>query len=422
MEEQAGLGVAAFEALAEGIVVQTMDSTIVQANEAATRILGLSVDQMSGRTSLDPRWRAIHDDGSPFPGEDHPSMACIATGQPARDVVMGVHKPDGQLSWILINVEPIREGDVQTGIVCSFRDFTEEHNLRALLAASEQRYRLLAENSADIIVRIDNDFINWVSPSLTTVLGWSPEDWVGKSQLSFVHPNDADELSRAEQLIQSGETVSIRFRLRDKGGAYRWVEGHARVYQDSDLHPQGSIMTIHDIDVEVRARTYERRARYDALTGLYNRDETVNRLTEILEGPAQVDRVTAIAFCDIDNFKGVNDTHGHLAGDAVLAATAERLSACVRDTDHVGRLGGDELLVILDRLRDAEAAERIAEQLCDAMHEPILTDAGPVSVTISVGVAVARPLEQVDQLLARADMAMYEAKGLGKNRVVFAEV
>jgi diguanylate cyclase (GGDEF)-like protein/PAS domain S-box-containing protein len=420
MRDQAGLGVAAFEALAEGIVVQTMDSTIIQANDAATRILGLSVDQMAGRTSLDPRWRSIHEDGSPFPGEEHPSMGCIATGEPARDVVMGVHKPDGTLSWIMINVEPIMEGSEQTGIVCSFRDFTEEHNLRAMLAESEQRYRLLAENSADIIVRVDRGLVQWVSPSVKSVLGWSPDEWVGKSPLAFVHPNDSDELINADLAIRSGETVSTRCRLRRVDGGYRWVEGHGRTYVDADGRPHGFIVTLHDVDVEVRAGAYEHRARHDALTGLYNRDETVDRLSSILENPPEAGRLIAIAFCDIDEFKFVNDTYGHLAGDKVLAEAAERLSACVRDTDHVGRLGGDELVVILDRLRDVEAVDRIASSICEAMREPIVTDAGLLCITISIGVAVAAPGEHVDGLLARADKAMYEAKRRGKDRVVFA--
>ena len=153
MPDRAGLEWAAFEALSEGIVVQTMDAAIVQANPAACRILGLTMDQMAGRTSLDPRWRAVHEDGSDFPGQDHPAMVCIATGQPQHDVVMGVHTPTGDLHWITINVEPIVEAGQQTGLVCTFRDITVERELTARLAESEQKYRLLAENSADIIFR-----------------------------------------------------------------------------------------------------------------------------------------------------------------------------------------------------------------------------------------------------------------------------
>ena len=253
---------------------------------------------------------------------------------------------------------------------------------------------------------------------MTTILGWAPDEWVGRSPLSLVHPNDTDELIRADQLIRQGETVITRCRLLDKSEGYRWVEGHGRAYLDAVGTPRGMLTTIHDVDVEMKALAYEHRARHDDLTGLFSRDETVMRLSTTLEHPPVDGRLTAVAFCDIDAFKSVNDEHGHLAGDAVLTAAAQRLSASVRETDHVGRLGGDELLVILDRLRDVDAARRVAANICDAMRQPISTDQGELLVTISVGVAVARPGEEVDGLLSRADAALYEAKRLGKNQVV----
>ena len=97
----------ALAALSEGIVVQDKDGAITSCNPAAERILGLSVDQMKGVKSTDPRWRAVHEDGSPFPGEEHPAMVTLRTGLPVEGVIMGVHKPDGSLSWISINVDAV---------------------------------------------------------------------------------------------------------------------------------------------------------------------------------------------------------------------------------------------------------------------------------------------------------------------------
>ncbi|MEI8080596.1 MAG: PAS domain S-box protein, partial [Actinomycetes bacterium] len=115
---------ALLESLHDGIVVQDGDGVIVHSNPAAHRILGLSADQMSGRTSMDPRGRAIHEDGSAFPRETHPAMVTLATGEPVRDAVMGVHKPDGSLTWILINsaLLPTPDG---ARVVTSFTDVTE---------------------------------------------------------------------------------------------------------------------------------------------------------------------------------------------------------------------------------------------------------------------------------------------------------
>ena len=126
-----------FESLASGVVVQDPSGAIVDANPAACRILGLTWDQMQGRTSTDPAWRAVHEDGSDFPGETHPAMVAIATGLPVRGAVMGVYKPDGGLTWILINSEPIHRSDGSaTGSVASrITDITEQVLLRERLAA-----------------------------------------------------------------------------------------------------------------------------------------------------------------------------------------------------------------------------------------------------------------------------------------------
>jgi PAS domain S-box-containing protein len=114
-------------AMQEGIVLMDSDGTIRACNASAERILGLSADQMMGRTSLDARWRAVHEDGTPFPGETHPVMVTLRTGQPCSNVTMGVHKPDGALTWISINSRPLFEADGLTpaGVVASFEDISD---------------------------------------------------------------------------------------------------------------------------------------------------------------------------------------------------------------------------------------------------------------------------------------------------------
>jgi PAS domain S-box-containing protein len=114
-------------AMQDGIVILDPDGSIRSCNAAAERILGLSAEQIMGRTPHDPRWRAIHEDGSPFPGETHPPMVTLRTGQPCTDVVMGVHKPDGTLTWITVNAQPLFQADGRTlaGVVASFEDITD---------------------------------------------------------------------------------------------------------------------------------------------------------------------------------------------------------------------------------------------------------------------------------------------------------
>lgn len=137
------------DALGEGIVFQDREGTILASNPSAERILGISADQMMGRTSIDPRWHTIYEDFSPFPGEDHPAMITLRTGKPLNDIIMGVHKPDGEITWISINSRPMfKPGESRPyAVIASFTDITrrkhtEKHTLQ--LASERQRAALLA--------------------------------------------------------------------------------------------------------------------------------------------------------------------------------------------------------------------------------------------------------------------------------------
>jgi PAS domain S-box-containing protein len=144
-------------ALQEGIVLQEADGRITACNASAERILGLSADQITGRTSLDPRWRAVRADGSPFPGEEHPAMVSLQTGQAQSDVIMGLCKPDGTLTWININCQPIvRPGEVKpSATVTSFSDITDRLLAEREVRASQERYRAFVEHSSEGVWRME---------------------------------------------------------------------------------------------------------------------------------------------------------------------------------------------------------------------------------------------------------------------------
>ena len=136
--------------MSEGLVHQTADGIITLSNPAAEDILGLTKDQMMGRTSLDPRWRCVHEDGSPFPGETHPAMVTLQTGEGQSNVVMGVHKPSGDLTWILINSQPLFTlgNPLPDGVVCTFTDITERKLLEDKL-----RHAALYDNLTGLATR-----------------------------------------------------------------------------------------------------------------------------------------------------------------------------------------------------------------------------------------------------------------------------
>jgi diguanylate cyclase (GGDEF)-like protein len=209
----------------------------------------------------------------------------------------------------------------------------------------------------------------------------------------------------------------MRTQLAAKGGDVHWVEIHAGPFRTAEGQIDSIVASFRGIDAEVRAEAIlARRASTDELTDLLNRKEVLERV-ELLK--KRGGRQLAALWCDIDRFKVVNDTYGHAAGDAVLKALADRIRGCLRSTDDMGaRIGGDELLVLLHGVRDLQDAMDIAEKLRRAAAEPIQTAEGPITITLSIGVTIARPDERTDALMARADDAMYQAKNRGRNQVV----
>jgi diguanylate cyclase (GGDEF)-like protein len=165
-----------------------------------------------------------------------------------------------------------------------------------------------------------------------------------------------------------------------------------------------------------------RQASTDALTGLPNRRETFRRLEELTAAQGTMGEAErpgiALAFCDIDHFKRVNDSLGHAAGDALLLAIGQRLRSALRPDDLVGRIGGDELLVVVVGVADLQTAMERAEALRAAVRGPLPISNNHLDVTASIGVTLFQQGESVDALVARADAAMYQAKQAGRDRVI----
>ena len=167
-----------------------------------------------------------------------------------------------------------------------------------------------------------------------------------------------------------------------------------------------------------RRRSSTSRARFDSLTGLLNRKEILQEIARVTSHLPRTGQQTAVLFCDIDRFKDINDTRGHAAGDEVLRVIAERTSQSVRKDDVVARIGGDELLVLLTGVHSLDEATAIAEKIRDRAEEPVRVDGRDLVASLSIGVTMSHAGESTDDLVARADTAMYEAKERGRNRVV----
>jgi diguanylate cyclase (GGDEF)-like protein/PAS domain S-box-containing protein len=386
------------------------DFTIVDANVAAAEYYNLDRDTMPGRRLLEflttdnagalmAMARDAHESGEPLVVNNY-AFALEIYGQERRFDIRAV-RIDDEILW-------------------TWRDVTERHLAAKRLAASEERYRLLAENSSDVVTRIRRGTIQWISPSVAPTFGYSVEECIGRLATDFLEEDDHTICSEHMKQLEAGQHVRVRKLVRNKDGSRHWIETHASPYLDASGRMDGLVATSRIVDAQVAAeQQLEHRARTDELTDLLNRKEVLSRIETLGEQSRRTGRELAVLFCDLDRFKEINDIHGHAAGDEVLRTTSMRLREVLRTSDDLAaRIGGDELLVVLHGVGNMDDAVAIAEKLRAAATQPVSTPSGPVSTTLSIGVTLKRPDESTDALVARADSAMYRAKQTGRNRVV----
>jgi diguanylate cyclase (GGDEF)-like protein/PAS domain S-box-containing protein len=388
-----------------------IDFLFDDANPAACGWIGMDRDTLKGSRLLQV-----------YPsGETSGLLAILSdtadTGHPAAVDAFAFPLGAAESRWI-----DIRAVRIDERVSFTWRDVTDRNAVTKRLAASEEQFRLLAENSSDVVVRVGADGkIMWVSPAVTPVLGWAQEDWIGHMATDFFSSNaDSERFLREQQKALLGQSIMVRTQMQSKGGDVHWVEIHAGPYRTEKGNIDGIAASFRLVDAEVSSqRILERRARTDELTRLLNRNEAIERIESLNKHHA---RKIAVLWCDIDRFKVVNDTYGHAAGDTVLKTLADRIRGCLRSPDDIGaRIGGDELLVLLNGVRDLQDAVDVAEKLRRSAAEPIAAAAGPITITLSIGVTLSHPEEGTDALIARADDAMYQAKKCGRNQVVAFE-
>ncbi len=319
-----------------------------------------------------------------------------------------------QAAWILATTS----ATVIIGVV-TFYASQREQRLLIERAEAEKRYRMLADNAVDVVFHLHGGRVAWVSPSVTAAFGDPPERWVGSDLSVHIHDDDLIAATTTMLDIDCKTTASARFRVRTSSGKYHWVDGNAKSYLDADGNTDGIIAALRIVDGQVEAQErLDRLARFDTLTGLLNRSEVLDRLDSALVQRCSPNAQLGILFCDIDHFKSINDTFGHSAGDVVLSTIAARITDSVRNGDTVGRVGGDEMVVLLPGIRNIDDAAGVAEKIRCRAAEPIYHAGQMICATLSIGATVAVPGEPATAVTARADVAMYRAKQARRNAVV----
>jgi diguanylate cyclase (GGDEF)-like protein/PAS domain S-box-containing protein len=285
---------------------------------------------------------------------------------------------------------------------------------------SEERLRALVQHASDIVALTGPDgVVRWQAASVRRVLGLAPGTLAGRPLADLVHPEDRDAVGRcfAGPLAAPDGAGTMSARLRDGSGAWRDMEivGHNRL---DDPALNAVVLSMRDVTERTALeRELRHQAFHDSLTGLANRALFERRCALALADGAGGDRLLGVVFLDLDDFKTINDSLGHAAGDVLLRAVGRRLGDAGRPGALVARLGGDEFAVLLDEAADRAAARAQAQRLLHALDPPFLVEGRELSVSASAGLAFREDGLRVHELLRNADVAMYAAKARGKGHV-----
>ncbi len=407
------------ETMLHGVVHQNSAGIIIAMNPAAERILGKRREEFLGSSSVNEEHDTIREDGSPFPGMEHPSMLALRTGQPVRNVLMGVFNPRrNEYRWINVTAVPVfRSGEATPAEVYTvFEDITErkQNEARLQLAAS-----VFTHSREGIVITDADGSIVDVNAAFTYITGYPREEALGRNPriLQSGRHEPAFFTALWHDLITKGHWYGEIWNRRKSGEVYAEMINISSV-NNAQGQTQNYVALFSDITLmKEQQQQLEYIAHYDALTGLPNRLLLVDRLEQ---GMAQTQRrghSLAVAYIDLDGFKAVNDQYGHVVGDTLLVAVANRMRAALRDVDTLARIGGDEFVAVLADLEHPTDWENLLERLLRAASNGVTIGQRVLQVSASIGVTI-YPKDEANygQLLRHADQAMYSAKQAGKNR------
>jgi diguanylate cyclase (GGDEF)-like protein/PAS domain S-box-containing protein len=389
-------------------ILKNMFAVMTEIDDRTTRMLGWSSDDMVGIRSLE----FIHPDDQERAVTNW--MDLLSSHESQR--VRYRHRCADE-SWLWVEVEHVygEAEDLEDVVVAAhISDISDEMAAHESVHRSEQLLRRLAESLPAGVLQVDTDrHVVFANASLSRILGTAGATSLD-DHFATVVPSDRVALDDAfAAVLDDGvdHELEVQARLRDTLELRRCVITLTAL-TDQEGAP-GAIVCVNDTTESARMREELRvQATFDALTGCYNRASIMTAIDRALGSSDRLS--TAVIFIDLDKFKPVNDTLGHSAGDELLVNVAERLKELLRADDIVGRIGGDEFLLVCPGLERTERAVTIAERIAHVLRGSIQLSSGVVQVQASIGVAFSGAESTSDSLVAQADTAMYESKRRGR--------
>jgi diguanylate cyclase (GGDEF)-like protein/PAS domain S-box-containing protein len=356
--------------------------------------------------------------GQPLPPEMR-DLFDFAHASTTRRVETIGRRANGETFPAELTIDRVGRGADRT-FTAFVRDISERKRSQAELENREQRFRALVEKSWSGVALLSADLsFCYAGASTERLLGYTEDDLSGTSFLAYIHPRERETLRELFGALAAGASheSQAELRFRHRSGVWIWLEAFAQ----NMLHePSVGAIVVNYRDVTQRKATekqLEYQAYYDALTGLPNRLLFRDRVVNAIAQAQRNRRGVAVMYLDLDHFKLVNDSLGHSLGDALLSEVAARLQSCVRASDTISRLGGDEFTILLIDTSSSESIAGVARKILQSFAHPIRVEGHELFVTASIGISIfPGDGDDVETLLRCADSAMYRAKELGRNQ------
>ena len=415
--EQAHRLAAVVEFSGEAILTSDLGGTVTRWNPAARRLYGYTSAEIIGKpvTLLSAESRKEDDDAA---------RARIKAGQSLVNFEStGLHK-DGSAITVMHTISPVCDADGSivgvSAITCDATEVKQAAEYARSLAAAEDLVRIVLASASTGIAMADLDgSIRVVNRSLCELLG-RDEAWFLTRQLrEIVHPEDVEAAleKRTRLLLGSVDTGAASLRLVRADGATVRVRYTTVLIRDANDQPNMVMTQVEDSTAEHEAReALAYQATHDPLTRLHNRAWILDILTTDLAGARRSGTAVGALFVDLDNFKVINDSLGHGAGDQVLTGVASRIAASLRAEDRVGRVGDDEFVVVVQDVQGAAGLERCAARITTLIGADLQVGGHRIVPSASIGMAVSTAGATPETLLRDADSALHRAKAAGRGR------